>query len=166
MSNGTTKIRLKIGGLEIEYEGKESFLQDELFNTVKKALTLYAENKELIPAEPAAQAGAGRAAPLGGFDHSTNTIAAHLGVSTGSDLVIAAAAHLALVKGKDKFTRKEINDEMKGATTYYKTSMSANLSKSLETLVKGKRLNQVAMNNYSLSASERQSLEAKLAGQH
>jgi len=165
MSNGTAKIRLKIGGLEIEYEGKESFLKDELFNTIKKALSIYAENKDVIPAEPAAQSGAGAAARPGGFDHSTNTIAAHLGVSTGPELAMAAAAHLALVKCKDKFARKEINDEMKGATTYYKTSMSANLSKSLDTLVKSKRLNQVAKGNYALSASEKKSLEAKLAEQ-
>ena len=163
MSNETAKIRLKMGQFEIEYEGKESFLKDELLNLTEKVLSLYAENKELIPAEPAAQLSSVAGAQGNGLEHSTNTIAAHLKASTGPDLAIAAAAHLALVKRKDKFTRKEINDEMKEATTYYKDSMSSNLSKSLNTLVKDKWLNQVAKGSYALSAHEKKSLEAKLA---
>ena len=70
---------------------------------------------------------------------------------------------MGLVKKKDTFTRKEIIGEMKSATTYYKKSMLANLSKSLDTLVRAQRLNQAAKGVYALSAPEMKVLETKLA---
>jgi hypothetical protein len=97
------------------------------------------------------------------LDLSTNSIAAHIGVSSGPDLVMAAVAHLMLSQRKDKCTRKDISDEMKSATTYYKKSMSGNLTASLDTLVKAKRLNQISKDVYALSASEKTSLESQLA---
>ena len=165
MSDDTAKIRLKIGQLEVEYEGQASFLQDDLFNLMEKMVGFYAEHKASIPAAPlpAQTNGAGPTGSLGELGHSTNTIAAILDVKTGSDLAIAAAARLGLVKEKGTFTRQEINDEMKSATTYYKASMSANLSGSLDTLVKGQRLNQTAKNIYALSATEKKALETALA---
>ena len=164
MTTDAAKIRLKLGQIEIEYEGRDSFLKDDLFNFVERCLSLYEKNKTLIESEPPAPAAQAPTQKLGSIDYSTNTIAAHLGVSTGPDLAIAAAAHLMMVKGQDKFTRKDINDEMKQATTYYKSSMSSNLTKSLDTLVKAKRLNQVSKDVYALSASEVKTLEPKLAG--
>lgn len=161
MSDDLAKIRLKIGQLEVEYEGKPSFLQDGLFNLLEKMVGFYTEHKAAIPADPtpAKTTGAGP----GDLDYSTNTIATHLGSKSGPDLAIAAAAHLGLVKKKDTFTRKEINNEMKSATTYYKASMSTNLSKSLHTLVRGKHFNQTAKGVYALSGPERKALETKLA---
>ena len=98
-----------------------------------------------------------------GASFSTNTIAAHLNASTGAELAIAAAAHLAHAKKKDTFTRQEINAEMKSATTYYNANMSTNLTKTLNTLIKNKRLNQVTKGVFALSAGEKKSLESKLA---
>jgi hypothetical protein len=113
---------------------------------------------------PAAQTdGPNPGGGLSSLDYSTNTIAAHLNANSGPELVIAAAAHLAHVKKKDTFTRQEIHDEMKGATTYYKANMSTNLTKSLNTLVKNKRLNQVTKGMFALSATEKKALEGKLA---
>lgn len=165
MSNDIAKIRLKIGQLEVEYEGRASFLQDEIFSLMKRLIGFYSEHKASIPATPlpAQTNDASSREPLGNLDHSTNTIAAHLDVKKGSDLVIAAAAHLGLVKKKDTFKRHEINNEIKGATSYYKASMSTNLSKLLNTLVKGKRLNQTTKGVFALSASEKKALETKLA---
>jgi len=96
-------------------------------------------------------------------DHSTNTIAGHLPTKTGSDLVIAACAYLTFSKGLDVCSRQDILTEMKEATTYYKDSYSANLSKSLDSLVKAKRLNLRSRNNYVLSPMERQKLGELLA---
>jgi len=163
MGDKTAKIRIKLGSLEIEYEGRESFLEDDIFNLIKKTLSFYTEHKGVIPAEPTAKSVAGTESHVAGFDQSTNTIASHLGANSGPELVVAAAAHLMLVKGQNKFARKEINDEMKDATTYYKASMTTNLSKYLGGLVKAKRLNLVSKGVYALSASEKKSLEAKLA---
>ena len=55
---------------------------------------------------------------------TTNTIAAKLDVKTGTDLALAACAHLALVKGADTFTRANILGEMKLASNYYKKRLS------------------------------------------
>lgn len=37
MAAETAKIRLKLGSMEIEYEGTEAFLRDDLFNLLEKA---------------------------------------------------------------------------------------------------------------------------------
>lgn len=165
MSDDTAKIRLKIGQLEVEYEGQASFLQDGLFNLMEKMVGFYAEHKASIPAAPppAQTNGAGSTGSTSELGRSTNTIASHLNATTGTEVTVAAIAHLALVKKKGSFTRKEILDEMKGATTYYKANMSGNLTKILDGLVKGKRINQVGKGVYALSAVEKKALETKLA---
>ncbi len=165
MSDDTAKIRLKIGQLEVEYEGQASFLQDDLFNLMQKMVDFYTEHKAAIPADPppAQTNAAGPGGSLGGLDHSTDTIATHLKATTGTELAVAAAAHLARVKKKNTFTRQEINNEMKSATTYYKATMSGNLTKSLNTLVKRDRLNQRKKDVYALSAPEKEALETTLA---
>ena len=98
-----------------------------------------------------------------GLNLSTSSIAARLGSKTGPDLLMAAAAHLSLVKNKTKFSRQEISDEMKGAHSYYKSSMTHNLTKYLRNSVKDKRLNHIAGQEYALTESQRASLEARLA---
>jgi hypothetical protein len=165
MEGESAKIRIKIGAIEIEYEGKASFLQHELLNLVQNLVRFYAEHKAAIPVDappdkPEKSGSNGSSAQL---DHSTNTIAGHLGAASGPDLAIAAAARLTFVKKQDKFTRKDIDTEMKSATTYYSKNMSSNLSSSLNTLVKGKRLNQIEKDVYALSANEKVTLEVKFA---
>lgn len=60
--------------------------------------------------------------------------------------------------------RKKISGPLHKETTYGdNANMSSNLGKALDTLVKAKRLNQVKVGVYALSASERSTLEAKLA---
>lgn len=152
-----TKLRCKIGNIELEYEGSISFLKDDIPHVIHKMLEslkqhtdIEAVNRE-TPGMPKMS------------DQSTNTIASHLPTKTGADLVIAACAHLTLSKGQDVCSRKDILTEMQEATTYYKASYSANLSKSLDSLVKAKRLNLVSRNNYALSPPERQKLGDILA---
>src|SRR5690349_3289925 len=104
MDGESAKIRIKIGEIEIEYEGHASFLQDELLNLVQNLVGFYAEHKAAIPIDAPSdnlQVGSsvGVSPPL---DHSTNTIAAHLGASSGPELAIAAAAHLTFVKRQDR----------------------------------------------------------------
>lgn len=78
-------------------------------------------------------------------------------------MVLATAAFLQLGQGKSSFTRGELLKSMKLATAYYQDTYSGNLTAMLKRLVMAKRLNQVGTEVYALSASERQSLEAKLA---
>ncbi|HEV2336790.1 MAG TPA: hypothetical protein VGS13_14900 [Stellaceae bacterium] len=165
MDDQTSKIRLKIGMIEIEYEGITTFLRDDLADLMQKLLTCYSEHKAAIPAETAVEQEHGRDGGAGPreFTLSTSTIATRLGVGSGPDLALAASAHLAVVKKKDKFTRKELNDEMKTATTYFKANMTSNLSSILNALIKTNKLNEVATGVYALSAAEKTNLETKLA---
>lgn len=164
MDAENARIRLKLGGIEIEYEGKATFLQDDLPNLIERVVELYGANGGTIPTDaPSQQSNGVDQSGSASVNHSTNTIAAHLGVSSGPELAIAAAAHFTFFAKKDTFSRKDILAEMKEATTYYNANMGSNLSKSLENLTKAKRLNLVKAGVYALSASEKSSLEAKLA---
>jgi hypothetical protein len=52
MDAETAKIRLKLGAIEVEYEGKADFLQDGLLNVMKEIVGFYGEHKATIPVEP------------------------------------------------------------------------------------------------------------------
>jgi hypothetical protein len=165
MSENAARIRFKVGQFEVEYDGHPAFLKDDLIHLLEKVTTLYARHQTSLCADPVV--GAASASVNGtarsSFSYTTGTIAARLNASTGPELAIAASAKLSLVDGKDRFLRKEIHDEMKAATTYYNSNMTGNLPKSLEGLVKNKRLNEVAKDTYALSASEKRSVEITLA---
>lgn len=165
MGNETAKIRLKIGQLEVEYEGAASFLQDDLLNLMKKLVGFQKEHKAAIPADPPPikTDGAGSSSSAGALDHSTSTIATIFGAKSGPDLIIAASACFTLVQGKDRFMRKELLGEMQTAASFYKATYNNNLSKYLDRLVKSDRLRLVADNTYAVSAKEKRALEAKLA---
>jgi len=152
-----TKLRCKIGNIEIEYEGSIAILRDDIPNIIHKMLESVRQHTDIgaINNEP------GGARQVSG--HSTNTIASMLGAKTGADLVIAACANLTFSKGQEILSRKDILAEMQESTTFYKASYSANLSKSLDTLVKGSRLNLRSRNQYSLSPAERKNLGETLA---
>ncbi|QYX55538.1 hypothetical protein K1T73_10550 [Roseovarius sp. SCSIO 43702] len=160
------KIRVKVGSMEIEYEGDPAFLD----GGIETLLVTMGDLATRLPEEPAHTNSAtvnmeadAPPAPKNGFNFSTNTIAAHLNANSGPELVICALAQLELVQSKSSSTRSEILAEMKGATTYYNGNMSSNMSKNLGSLTKAKRINQIAKDTYALSASERKQLEAKIA---
>lgn len=166
MSEDKTKIRCKIGEMEVEYEGKESFLKDDLshlldtmsgffkahLNATKSTSSSIFEKRDEDP-----QAGQSQ------FDLSVNSIAARLDVKTGPDLAMAACGYLTLVKGKERCSRAEVLATMKEASSYYKTSMGSNLSAHLGRLVKINRLNETASDTYALTANERTTIENSLA---
>lgn len=169
MTEEITKLKVKLGAAEIEYEGGKEFLKDEVMPTVSKMLELVKERTELqSPTTHSNRISSGAEAPLLSEqkiiqEHSTNTIATFLKVETGGDLAIAAAAKLIIIDLKNSVSRSEILEEMKTASNFYKQTMRGNLSSSLKTLVKDDRIRLVADNTYSLSHKERQSLEQKLA---
>lgn len=152
-SGDHTKIHITMQGLEVQAEGSQAF--------VEKQLPLLIEQlQKAAGATPPAPAEAGQRAPsveVAYNQMSTNTIASQCNAHTGSDLVMAAIAHIILVQRRDTAARHEILDEMKTATTFYKDTFSGNLSSYLERLVKGKRLNLVAKDTYALTSNERQS---------
>lgn len=158
--NGAS-IRISTGSITVEYTGEQSFIEGGgLLELIKGLTKVEFPSPPLLPAPSFLPSDASSAQ----INHlSTNTIASLMGVQSGPDLIIAALAHLQLVKGKDKASRTDISNEMKSATTYFKSTFTGNLTSYFNSLVKAKRLNQVAENMYALSANERQNLEVILA---
>jgi hypothetical protein len=157
-------IRIKLGEVEVEYKGDETFLKKELLETVKELLELQEKHPTTNGAGSGDTGGHGKdTGGHGKFDHSTDTIATVLGSKSGPDLIMAAAAHLHFVQGKQKFTRQEIIAEMRAAPGHYKESYNKNLTNYLERLTSSQRLRLLSEDTYALSADERKKLEAKLA---
>jgi hypothetical protein len=165
MSDDKTKLRIKLGGGELEFEGSEQFLKDEVMPTIEKLLDLVGSRSELRTPSAIETNGAAIQLPLESVAsaNSTSTVAAQLKATAAPELAIAAVAHLVLSQKKHRVTREEILAEMKSASAFYKSSMTNNLSSTLKGLVKTGRLHEVAMDTYSLPHKERTSLEAKLA---
>lgn len=100
---------------------------------------------------------------VAGHEASTNTIASLIDAKTGSDLALAAIAQIQLVQKKASASRRDILEEMKGAITFYRETFSGNLTASLDTLAKTKKINMIAKDTFSLGNAERQRFERLLA---
>jgi hypothetical protein len=159
-----TKLSVKIGKIEFEYEGETNFTQEDIKD-------LFSHLEALKPAQVAVELPSdgenlqrsrsnGTVRPL-----STSTIASRLGGKGASNVALAAAAHLQLVDGKETFTRQELNADMRAASQHYNENMAKNLSQTLKTMVTQKFLNEVKVGVYSLTAAKQTELEALLAGQ-
>lgn len=164
---GSAKIRIKVGAMELDYEGDPSFLKDGLIDLLHKMSGFVdaAVEEEDADAEVAATEGVPmNGAKVNGASMSTTTIAARLGAKSCSDLVLAALSKIQISDGESAATRKEIAAAMKSAPGYFKQGMQGgNLTKAFTTLVKSGRLNQLGDDRYSLTASEKQKIEAKIA---
>lgn len=154
-----SKIRIKLGPIEIEYEGSETFLKRELPDLIK-TVTELSKSAGVTP-DITDDSSDKNKLRTGKIQLSTQSIAAKLSCSSGPDLVLAAAAHLTLVKNFDVFSRKQLLAEMGTASGYFKTTYCNNLSAYLKTLLKDK-LNEPSTGKYSLSENTRKELEAKL----
>lgn len=154
-----SKIRIKAGQVEVEFEGSETFLKTELLDIVTKLSELHGTTSDL--GGPPFTKGGTRLA--GGVGLSTASIAAKLGCGSGPDLVLAAAAHLTLSQAAEAFTRQELNREIRAARAYYKKSYSSNLTKYLDAFVKSGKFNEPSTGTYSLAAAARKEMEARLA---
>lgn len=161
----TAKMRIKMGPIEVDYEGTEDFLKQELPSILTAISTLY---KDAGPALQAAVS-TGSAAAAGGatpppenVGMSVTTIAAKLGVKSGSDLILAAATRLTR-GGLANFPRAKLLEEMKQATGYFNANHTSNLSKNLLSLIKAGKLQETAKEIYALSTAARTELEARLA---
>lgn len=164
-----SKIKIKMGPIEVEYEGSEGFLKEELLALMKSVSDLYQQSckqyedtEQRTPNEPGNASGDSLGSEI---QMTTDTIASRLGCKTGADLIIAACARLILVSKKTSANRKEILSEMQTATGHYKKSFAANLSKSLSSLVRGKKISEIAKDSYALTDAEKTDLRAKLAEQ-
>ena len=156
----SAKIRVRMGQIEVEYEGPETFLKDELKDLLSGVLELHREasiggEKTLATVDTSKER---TSSPR--YLGTTNTWSAKLGVKSGTDLIISAMAKKTLVDRLEKCTRSEILGEMQEATSYYKSSYRGNLTGYLKTLVSSDRLRELSKDTYSLSASELEKVKA------
>lgn len=154
-----SKIRIKLGSIEVEYEGSEAFLKKELPDLMKTVAELYKSVGAPIEQKDERDDD-GRPK---GIRLSTKSIAAKLNCSSGRDLVVAASAHLTLAKNHDSFTRKELLSEMQSAIGYYKKTYGDNLTNALNGLLKDGTLTELSGDNYSLSEPKRKELGGRFA---
>jgi hypothetical protein len=162
----TSKLRVKLGRLELDFEGSEDFIKQELVTLLTQLKTLGA----LSASDPDADAeesgdtgGGARKKTQPSSDITTSTIAAKTGADSGPELAMAAAVRLTMIGGASKATRDEIVTEMRGASAYFKQTYVKNLTRTLKQLVTEQRLNDMGSNSYSIPAPERKKLEEKLA---
>ena len=114
------KVSWKLGNIELQYEGNESFLKTELPQLFQQLLEIYkfgSKNGEPEPLElPTATK-----QPIVQFPNnqklelSVNAIATRLGVKGGQKFALVACAYLALVGQKTTFSYDEIREAMKTA---------------------------------------------------
>jgi hypothetical protein len=149
----SAKIRIKMGEIEVDYEGPEEFLKDELPTLMKTVSELYHAKAQQDERQPV---------PLEDTSASTSTIANKLAAKSGPDLAIAAALFLTKNEG-DRFTRAALLKEMRSASAYYKATYNNNLTETLRALVKNGRMNELGGNSYSLSSAELQTLRTRVA---
>lgn len=152
-----TKLRARLGDIEFDYDGPEEFLRDELL----KLLTQFASLSPVkLPTKQGESAGSFDAPD--DEELSVSTLAQRLSVSSGPDLIVAAALSYVLA-GTQSFTKKQLRDRTRDAKAYFKASHASNFDHSVARLVKNGRLSHTGGENYALPASERTRLNARLA---
>lgn len=160
----TTKLRIKVGQVEVECEGSDDFLRKELPELLRVVLELRGSSGDSSANDSESTvdgAHTDRSAAAGVL--STSTVAAKIDAKTGSDLTLAAVAALVIGGRKDSVSRGEILKAMQSAKAYYKTTYRNNLSKSLATLVKAQDLLDQGNEHFGLQQAKRNELAKKLA---
>jgi hypothetical protein len=156
------KIKIKTDTFELDYDGPEQFLKDEL-----PAMLAIVQKLQLRPFEN--DPGVKHTHKSPGAIHgstpgrlSVSTIATRLTEKTGPSLVLAAAANFAFFQDKSTFTRRELLTAMKTGTSFYRRSYSANLGKYLKSLVTSSALNDVGNETYALNEKKAKELKDQL----
>lgn len=162
-----SKIKIKIGPIEIEYEGSEAFLKEELPALIAAVTNLHRESgisdSVETPTPIIENNNSSDSIPKGNtLNLTTGSIAARLNVKTGPELILAAAARLSLSLGQENFSRSQLSNEMKSASAYYKQTYMKNLTGSLNRLLKEDKLFEISKDKYSISASTRSDMESRL----
>ena len=154
-----------MGSIEVDYEGSEDFLREELPDLLAAVSELY-QAKERIGRNESSTSDSEEEQDGAGPDEvsrTTRTIAAKLGVSSGPELILAAAARRSFVLGKHSSTRRDLLEEMQTASTYYRVNYRKNMTQNIQALIKADKLVETAKETYSLSATTSEELKIKLA---
>lgn len=163
--NTNSSVRMKLGPVEFECVASEEFLKVELPALITGVAQMYRENFADFKTSDATSLPPNNSAappPTNTGTLTTNSIAAKLKVKTGPDLVQAAAMRLTRMD-HSTFTRTELIERMREATSYFKQTYINNLSKYISSLVAMGKLLESAKDTYALSDSAKTDLEARLA---
>ena len=156
-------FELKVGNVEIRFGGSEKMFDSKIEPIVKDLIqfgkTSTAEIRVNEVERSVASAGGKSSLPT----MTVKSVAAKFGAASGSELLYAAVASLATLKKKETFTRQELNDEMKQATGFYKTSYSSNLSNYIDTLCKEGTIIETSKDTYAAQAAALANMEQRLA---
>lgn len=163
-----SKIRIKMGAIEVECEGSEEFLKKELPDILAAVSKLHGERGAGSQGgEDAESEGREKLTRKnghhGGAIGTTATIAGKLNAKSGPDLMIAAAARLTVVQNREDFSRKELLDEMKTASGYYSENVRKNFTNYLRGKVRSGDLLEPRSGYYCLSKPKRDEISEKLA---
>ena len=163
------KLRVKVGSIELDYEGSEDWLKEGLPNLITNVSELQRLPGSMAGGFPPPENAGGKSSgqlPSNGtsdFQMSVENVSHKINAKEGTDLIRAAAAYLTLVERKNTFSRKELLDAMKSATSFYDSSAVKNLSYNLGKLQKAGHINERSKGVYALTATQRKSLEEQLA---
>lgn len=152
----TSKLKIKIGNIELEYEGQHSFLKDDFIETMKQVIDLQSAIPETVQHrtdETTAQPQTQQSGEVK-LNQSVTTIANLLNADSGPTIAIAAAAYLNIVESKTSFNRKDLLATMKNAHGRYKETYSSNLTKTINQLTKADKFRVNGNDAYTLSHSE------------
>jgi len=157
-----SKLKIKVGLIEVDYEGEEKFLKEEFPQLLLAVTKLHKELGNTITPPQVAPSEKGKAPITDLGQASTSTIAQKIGGGSGPELVLAASTYLTLVLNKDSFTRKEITEEIKKAKAFFKANYVSNLSTILKRLCANGKLNELGSEVYSLNESAKTALTTQL----
>ena len=160
----TSKIKIRIGAIELEYEGSEEFLKQELPDLLEAVVKLHDKSGVVTQnSQPAGQGSGGNSnqnnKPL---EMTTAAIATKIGGKSGPELAFAACARLGFIEARDRFSRKEILNEMKNASSFYKKSYNSNLTSILNGLMSADKITEPAKEMYSLTQTSKDTLASNL----
>ncbi|MCK0530738.1 hypothetical protein [Sphingobium agri] len=169
-----TKIHLRAGEVELSLETESPLAVSDIKEFISQvqglAQSLVPEPDDTAPLAPSnganGTASSSTTAPLL-LEHTNlqlhvNSVADRLSVKSGPELVIAAAAYLQIVEGRQSFTRKELLETMKSATSHYNQNIGSNLGAALKSLSTSK-LNQLNNGTYALKSHELAALRSQVA---
>jgi len=156
-----SKVHVRSGDLEVDCEGSEEFLKQEF----PKLLEAVANLRRSMPGSTDPGSSERSAPPKATNVNSLGitSIAAKFGCQSGITLLEAAAAKLTIVDKMTEFSRDNLNDVIKKATGYYKSSYTSNLTNYISGLVKDQRLLDIGGGKYAVPPAVKAEWETKLA---
>lgn len=149
------KFRLRLGNIEIDWEGDTEFLKSDLpavLTSIKGGLDKLGIAEAIVRDE--------RKPPVRLNSGTTSSVAAKLSVSNGPELFLAALAKLQLVDSNAVASRADILKEMQSTKSHYKKSYGSNLSQIIASLMTNGKINEPKTGEYTLTHTE----QARIAG--